>query len=81
MGNIESKKKRTVRILREESIQRKKGITILKAYMIALEHLGSHDEAVDLLLTDECGYQPYEINAALSKSRKYSKALNPESAF
>jgi hypothetical protein len=84
---METKQHGAIRQMMKESIEKPNGITVARAYQIAIDYLESENEAMDLLTSDKCNFSKSEINYMLYqkeyKKNYYnkSKALNPVHAF
>lgn len=89
MCSMETIQYGAVRHMMKESISKPNGITLARAYEIAINYMQNQDAAIELLTSDKCKFTKNEVNDMLYQKnyqKKYyqkqkSKALNHASAF
>ena len=84
----ETKEYAAVRHMMKESISNPQGITVGRAYKIAIDYLEDEQQAIDLLTSERCSYTQAEINYMLYQKeyrknyyQKQIKASNQVNAF
>ncbi len=83
MCSMETVKHGAIRHMMKESINKPNGITLSRAYQIAVEYLENEDDAVSLLTSDKCNFNRSEINEMLrmkAYNKKYYQQLKLQKA-
>lgn len=79
MCSMETKEFGAIRHMMKESIEKPNGITLNRAYQIAIDYMENEDKAVDLLTSESCGFSKSEINYMLYQ-KEYQKNYKTQKA-